>query len=177
MTARTSDTRRVDSGVYLFALELARSRTLAIGSLGNIRFEKGWYVYVGSARRGLSLRLARHERRISGKTLRWHIDFLRVAARTTRSFPIQTFKDLGCRLAQDTKSISDGMVPGFGCSDCSCPSHLFRFPKDPLKDARFVALLRRYRSGTAPLRAKSGCTTLGDKKSGSEALGHPQGKR
>jgi sugar fermentation stimulation protein A len=146
MTARTPDTRRLDSGVYLFALELARPRTLAIGSLGNIRFEKGWYVYVGSARHGLSLRLACHERRINGKTLRWHIDFLRVAARTTRAFPIQTCKDLECTLARDTKSISDGMVPGFGCSDCSCPlSHLFRFLEDPLKDARFSALLRRYR--------------------------------
>src|SRR5271169_949617 len=54
MISRTPEARRVDSGVYLFALELARPRTLAIGSLGKIRFDKGWYVYVGSARRGLS---------------------------------------------------------------------------------------------------------------------------
>ena len=164
MIARTPETRRVDSGVYLFALELARPRTLAIGSLGNIRFDKGWYVYVGSARRGLSLRLARHERRVNGKTLRWHIDFLRVAARTTRAFPIQTFKDLECRLAGDAKSISDGMVPGFGCSDCSCPSHLFRFLKDPLKDARFVALLRRYRERDCAAPWKEGLHHAGRPK-------------
>jgi sugar fermentation stimulation protein A len=161
MIARTPDTRRVDSGVYLFALELARPRTLAIGSLGNIRFDEGWYVYVGSARRSLSLRLARHER-INGKTLRWHIDFLRVAARTTRAFPIQTCNDLECRLARDAKAISDGMVPGFGSSDCSCPSHLFRFLKDPLKDVRFISLLRRYRQrGCAAPWKEQGRPTAG----------------
>jgi len=134
-----------DSGVYLLALELARSRTLTVGALGSIRFERGWYVYVGSARRGLARRLARHERRRNGKRLRWHIDFLRVAARATRAFPLHTWLDLECRLAQDTKRISDGEVLGFGCSDCACQSHLFRFPRDPLKDARFLALVRRYR--------------------------------
>jgi len=153
---RRCHTRGVDSGAYLFALKLERPRTLTIGSLGKIPFEKGWYVYVGSARRGLSRRLARHDRRISGKTLRWHIDFLRVAAQTTRAFPIRTFQNLECKLAQDAKSISGGIVPGFGCSDCSCSSHLFRFLKDPLKDARFLALLGRYRQShdTAPWQAR-----------------------
>jgi sugar fermentation stimulation protein A len=143
------DKMAADAGVYLFALELERQRTVKVGSLGSIRFEKGWYVYVGSARRNLSRRLARHERTYPGKAMRWHIDFLRTEARAVRPIPIFTRYDLECRLAHDVGAISAGMVPHFGCSDCSCSSHLFVFPGDPLKDPRFVALLSRYRHRTA----------------------------
>ena len=134
-----------DAGVYLVALELAHPHTLGVGSLGVLRFEKGWYVYAGSARNGLSQRLERHRRTGLGKALRWHVDFLRTKARAVLTFPIPTCLDLECRLAQDVRAISAGMIPGFGCSDCRCPSHLFRFPVDPLRDRRFVSLLSRYR--------------------------------
>jgi len=33
-----------DAGVHLFALELERQRTVKVGSLGSIRFEKEWYI-------------------------------------------------------------------------------------------------------------------------------------
>ena len=134
----------LDGGVYLFALHLASRRIRTVGSLGRLHFEKGWYVYVGSARRGLSRRLARHMDDSRGKKRRWHIDFLRSAARTVRAFPIPTRRDLECGLAIDVGAIARDMVPRFGCSDCSCPSHLFRFETDPLEDPRFVELLRRY---------------------------------
>ena len=136
-----------DSGVYLFALELGGSRSITIGALGRIRFEKGWYLYVGSARRGLSSRLARHERTGPGKPLKWHIDFLRAHARTVRSFPVPTRRDLECRLAREVRKLSTGMVPRFGSSDCSCPSHLFRLAGDPTVDPRLAALLRRWTGG------------------------------
>ena len=138
-----------DSGVYLFAVELGGSRALTIGALGSVRFDKGWYLYVGSARRGLSSRLARHERADAGKPMRWHIDYLRAHARSVRSFPIPTRRDLECRLAQDVRRISTGIVPRFGSSDCSCPSHLFRMACDPLEDSRFTALLGRYQNRSA----------------------------
>ena len=32
--------------------------------------------------------------------------------------------------AQD-RQLAEEAVPRFGCSDCSCPSHLFRFASDP----------------------------------------------
>ena len=134
-----------DAGVYLFALLLSRSRTIAVGSLGRIHFEKGWYMYAGSARRGLSSRLSRHERRSGGKVIRWHIDYLRAHTQTVRAFPIHTRYDLECQLAEDVRIISDGLVPRFGCSDCSCPSHLFRFSDEPSKNPGLVALLSRYR--------------------------------
>jgi sugar fermentation stimulation protein A len=134
-----------DSGVYLFALELGHGRPVNVGSLGTVRFKKGWYVYVGSAKRGLSRRLARHMNNSRGKALRWHIDFLRNRARAVRAFLIPTRLDLECRLARDVAAIAAEMVPRFGCSDCSCPSHLFRFEVDPLDEPRFVGLLRRYK--------------------------------
>ena len=136
-----------DSGVYLFALELAQSRVIPIGALGGVRFEKGWYLYVGSALRGLSARLARHERTDAGKVMKWHVDYLRAHAKAVRSFPIPTRRDAECRLARDVRRLSTGMVPRFGSSDCSCPSHLFRLASDPLQDPRFVALLRRWTGG------------------------------
>jgi sugar fermentation stimulation protein A len=134
-----------DSGVYLFALELPRGRPLNVGSLGTVRFKKGWYVYVGSAKRRLSRRLARHMNKSEAKALRWHIDYLRNRAQAVRAFPIATRLDLECRLARDVAAIAAEMVPRFGCSDCSCPSHLFRFEADPLDEPQFVGLLRRYK--------------------------------
>ena len=138
-----------DGGVYLFAVHLAKKRTLTVASLGSVRFEKGWYVYVGSAKRGLSRRLARHMNNCRRKVLRWHIDFLRNGARAVRAFPIPTRLDLECRLARDVGAIAAEMVRRFGCSDCSCPSHLFRFEVDPLNDPRFIELLRRHKDRVA----------------------------
>jgi sugar fermentation stimulation protein A len=42
-------------------------------------------------------------------------------------------------------------VPGFGCSDCSCRSHLFHSEISPLADRRFLDLLHRYRHHEALL--------------------------
>ena len=110
-----TDKSSSDSGVYLFALELGPGRSVNVGSLGSVRFKKGWYVYVGSAKRGLSRRLARHMNNSRGKVLRWHIDFLRNAACAVRVFPIPTRLDLECRLARDVAAIAAEMVPRFGC--------------------------------------------------------------
>jgi sugar fermentation stimulation protein A len=134
-----------DRGVYLLAVELLRARRISVGSLGEIGFARGWYVYAGSARNGLAARLARHERRTRGKAFFWHIDFLRAEAGRVHPFAIRTELDLECRLAADVAGIAAGSVPGFGSTDCGCPSHLFRFPGNPLADERFVALLNRYR--------------------------------
>jgi sugar fermentation stimulation protein A len=41
--------------------------------------------------------------------------------------------------------IADWSVPGFGCSDCSCRSHLFGMEKDPVKSSDFIEMLYNYR--------------------------------
>ena len=129
-------------GVYLLVLEVPGGR-LPAGGLGEIDFNPGFYVYVGSAARNLDQRVARHLR--LRKKLRWHIDYLRAAASSVRAFPIRTRRDLECSLAADIARSSDGAVAGFGCSDCSCGSHLLYFGKNPFDGREFVETLSRYR--------------------------------
>ncbi len=132
-----------DRGAYILVLELPEDRTLEVGALGSIRFGKGYYVYVGSALRGLSARIARHRRR--GKKLFWHIDYLREAATLLYSFPVRTSEDIECILAGRFSRLAKGCVPGFGSSDCGCRSHLFIFEEDPLRSEGFFRVLEQFR--------------------------------
>jgi sugar fermentation stimulation protein A len=43
-----------DRGVYLLILKVDQKETIEVGSLGRRVFKKGFYVYVGSAKRNLS---------------------------------------------------------------------------------------------------------------------------
>ncbi|MFW5747916.1 MAG: DNA/RNA nuclease SfsA [bacterium] len=133
---------RENRGVYLLVLEVLGSY-IRIGGLGDIDFTPGFYVYVGSAAKNLSQRIARHMR--LRKKLRWHIDYLRAASSSVRAYPIRTRRDLECRLASEIGALSDGNIPGFGSSDCSCRSHLFYFKDNPLSDRGFVKIMSRYR--------------------------------
>ncbi len=134
-----------DGGCYIVILRLDDDREIAIGELGNIFFRKGYYLYVGSAKRSLTKRIDRHQR--SRKTLFWHIDYLREKTVFHKGLPIRTQEDWECELASDLKGIADWSVPGFGCSDCSCSSHLFGMAEDPVKSTPFIDLLIRYRIG------------------------------
>ena len=62
------------SGSYLLLIRLSRASRITVGRLGTFDFRRGWYVYAGSAMRGLGGRIARHRR--SRKKLHWHIDYL-----------------------------------------------------------------------------------------------------
>ena len=124
-----------DGGAYLLVLHLARRRRRRIGSLGMLDFPGGYYVYVGSARRGLGARIARHER--LRKKMRWHIDYLRPAADSLVSIPVRTRRDRECAIARKVRAIADDVTPRFGSSDCSCGSHLFYFSLDPLRREDF----------------------------------------
>ena len=132
-----------DRGSYLLLLELRRARRLDVGRLGRLRFEAGWYVYVGSAMQGLTARLARHVRR--RKRFHWHIDYLRDAADTVIPLPIRSSRREECDLAAAVGGLLEPGPVGFGCSDCSCPTHLFRGAGDPLASPAFHELLQRYR--------------------------------
>jgi sugar fermentation stimulation protein A len=138
-----------DGGNYLVLLEIPESRTVTVGALGPISFEKGWYVYAGSARKNLSARMARHGKK-QGKRKHWHIDYLCPRAGIIKTLPIMSYRNLECELARDLEKLGGRPVPGFGASDCAargsrCPSHLFRFPLAPLANPAFTDLLFRYR--------------------------------
>lgn len=132
-----------DSGSYLLILELGADLDICVGSLGNIHFRSGFYVYVGTAARGLEQRLSRHLRK--RKRFHWHIDHLRDHAQKVRALPIRTSFPLECILADRMRMISEESVKGFGSSDCDCSSHLFFMKEDPFNNRSFVQGLLDFR--------------------------------
>lgn len=109
-------------GSYLLLLELKENKTLQVGANNKISFNKGFYVYVGSALNGLEQRIQRHLRR--QKKIHWHIDYLLQYAKIKDVFYKESDTRSECDIAQqfDKKLVQ---VPCFGCSDCTCQSHLF----------------------------------------------------
>lgn len=132
-----------DRGSYLLVLHVPRVVSVQVGALGRIRFPAGFYVYVGSAMAGLSARLARHRRR--RKKMHWHIDWLVSVARIVDAVPIRSSERLECDIARAVAGLARDRLSGFGSSDCSCESHLFRMPGNPLEQESFHDLLAWFR--------------------------------
>ncbi len=132
-----------DRGSYILILRLPAGRKLNIGKLGRIEFKAGYYLYAGSAQKNLTQRLERHKR--ERKKLFWHIDYLRAHAEVHLALPIRASDPLECELAGALKRISTWEIPGFGCSDCSCSSHLYGMSKDPIHTPEFISLLQYFR--------------------------------
>jgi sugar fermentation stimulation protein A len=143
-----------DRGSYLVLLHLSRTRVLQIGRLGRVRFPKGFYLYVGSAMANLSKRVERHRR--LHKRVHWHIDRLRPHARFVEALPIRSSDRLECELARAVEGIASWSIPGFGCSDCRCGSHLFGMKDNPLDDEAFHDLLAWYRMDRLVSRPRTG---------------------
>ncbi len=132
-----------DRGAYLLILELQQTVSQTVGRLGELTFQPGFYIYVGSARRQLSARVARHCRR--RKRFHWHIDYLRDVACSCTPLPIRSSRQDECALAEALSQIFSSGPLGFGCSDCSCPTHLFYSRRPPLQQAEFHKLLQHFR--------------------------------
>lgn len=112
-------------GIYVLVIVVCKDVKVEIGALGIMSFGKGLYAYVGSAQKGLEKRVERHLRKT--KKNFWHIDYLLDddAVRVVKVFYKEAEKSEECRIAG--KLSEKGVaVKGFGCSDCSCVSHLFR---------------------------------------------------
>ena len=112
-------------GTYIIVLHFDRTRIIAVGKLGPVQLKRGYYAYVGSAfgPGGMKSRLRHH---IMPKTrFHWHLDYLDGILKEI------WVSEPGARLehewAWSLGETSSGRVPGFGCSDCSCDSHLFYF--------------------------------------------------
>ena len=134
-----------DSGCYIVVLKLENNLSIRVGELGQQSFRKGYYLYVGSAKRALTKRMNRHGR--IRKNFHWHIDYLRNTAIFQKALPVRSPDDLECLLARSIGSIAGWSVKGFGSSDCACKSHLFGMENDPIRDQRFVEILYDYRIG------------------------------
>ena len=124
-----------DRGAYCLVVRLAAESEAEVGRLGRFRFPRGYYVYCGSAMRGLAARIARHQRR--KKTLHWHIDYLLAlpAARLIAAvrYPSSQRQECALNQAMQRRPGATIPVPGFGSSDCAygCPAHLTYFARQP----------------------------------------------
>lgn len=129
-------------GLYLIFMELEGDREIQVGKLGRFAFPSGYYSYTGSAMRGMEARLARHRR--GAKRLFWHIDYLLQWARIVDicTFPFAERPEeqptplspwIECQLNQIVLGHPSArvLVPGFGSSDCHCPSHLMYYTCRP----------------------------------------------
>lgn len=130
-------------GAYILILHLPAPKSLPIGSLGQVYFPAGYYLYVGSAEKNLAQRISRHRRR--RKKFFWHIDYFLEHAQFYKSLPIRTSLSIECDLARALSKISSWEIPRFGSSDCSCQSHLLGVKKDPLENPEFISILQHFR--------------------------------
>jgi Uri superfamily endonuclease len=118
----------VTRGSYCLCISVDRDSRIRIGALGKIDFPAGRYVYVGSALNSLIPRLGRHLRtaRGEGRVTHWHIDYLlrepgiEIEAIYATDWAVR----MECEIAEKVAHKGDA-IPHFGCSDCSCQSHLY----------------------------------------------------
>lgn len=132
-----------DCGDYMVVMEMEEDTSISIGAKGMMTFPKGWYVYVGSAKRNLTARLKRHQRK--RKNMHWHIDYLRQHCQVTALIPIRTADDLEHDIAKVVASVAHWSMPGFGCTDCDCTSHLYGFSENPVHTKRFMDVVEEFR--------------------------------
>lgn len=108
---------------YFLFIRLDGDSEIQVGKKGLYPFLRGFYVYVGRAKRGVLGRLRRHLRRKKRK--HWHIDFLLEVGTVEGIVLFEGDEEcvLATFLSQHPCVQHD--VPGFGSSDCLCRSHLF----------------------------------------------------
>jgi Uri superfamily endonuclease len=145
----------VGAGSYALLLALDVSIRLAIGRLGVFDFPAGPYLYLGSAYGpgGLRARIGHHLQ--NGTKPRWHLDYLRGAARIEGVWIVHAVvqsgeqsdptRGLECRWSQALVALPGAVIPalGFGASDCTagCSAHCAAFPAG-LEMARIEAALQ-----------------------------------
>jgi len=130
-------------GSYILVIQLEKEKIITIGSLRNILFSKGFYLYVGSAMGNtgsstLLNRVKRHFLNKSEKKFHWHIDYLLADTNSiiVKLYLIPSIQPLECIIAQELLEQCDDFIKNFGSSDCTCKSHLFYFHN--LKDINII---------------------------------------
>jgi len=116
-------------GTYCLCINVKEDISIKVGALRVIDFKKGSYVYVGSALNSLIPRLERHLRHSRGEhnVTHWHIDYLLRNPDVSMEmiYMNDNGKKLECAMAASVSEHGEP-VPGFGCSDCRCASHLYK---------------------------------------------------
>ncbi len=120
-------------GAYVLIIDLNEMLSFNLKSLGNLSFDKGTWIYVGSAMgmgsTNLENRIRRHFR--SEKTIHWHIDhLLHSDSKIRASVWAESSSPAECEIAKSIDRMVD-VNPGprgFGASDCKqkCVTHLYQ---------------------------------------------------
>ncbi|HYN44803.1 MAG TPA: GIY-YIG nuclease family protein [Candidatus Limnocylindrales bacterium] len=114
-------------GIYILIIRIKESKDIRVGKLGRLHFRRGYYSYVGSAQgSGGDKRIIRHFSVAHGQntTRKWHIDYLLPHSEVICAVFSPTDEAIECVVAKILSEYSEALQ-GFGCSDCSCESHLF----------------------------------------------------
>ncbi|CAM3896329.1 GIY-YIG nuclease family protein [Mesobacillus zeae] len=117
--------------LYSIHLYVENNQKIIIGKKGSYSFNRGLYIYVGSAKRNILARINRHMKR--EKPFRWHFDYLRPHGNIVKIITYDSsYKE--CELAEKIRKETGGLlpVPEFGSSDCRCPSHLIYIADPPI---------------------------------------------
>ncbi len=146
---------KAGKGSYLLLFYCPQSVRVTAGKLGELTLQSGYYLYCGSAfgPGGVKARTD-HHRRISQRP-HWHIDYLRPHLQLMEiwyTFDPQSREHHWSALLAELRGASLPF-PGFGSSDCRCPSHLLRLGYKP----SFIAFRQRMREqqpGHAPFYRK-----------------------
>ena len=123
---------------YILWIAVNKDIKICVGSLGKIHFKRGYYLYVGSAKRGIKARIKRHLSK--NKKIFWHIDYLFSSNKVKIKNIWISVEKQECRIAKGLRQKGYDFVDKFGSSDCQCKSHLFFINKD---DMRIRILLKK----------------------------------
>jgi Uri superfamily endonuclease len=146
---------KAKSGTYALIFQLARPLECEVGSLGRVRLDSGYYVYVGSAfgPGGVKARTD-HHRKLSQRP-HWHLDYLRPHLQLLEiwgSYDPVPREHLWAATLAAMRGASLPL-PGFGSSDCRCTSHLIRLGYKPSL-AGFRRRIRKKEPGHAPVHGE-----------------------
>ena len=123
-------------GAYVLRLKVHWETVIEVGSMGELTFNPGIYLYCGSALGpgGLAARIAHHAKFV--KSPRWHIDYLTFAAYLYEVWYVESEEKLEHKWAgvfSEIEWVEDGPL-GFGVSDCRCATHLFHTKAEDIYD-------------------------------------------
>ena len=115
---------------YCIHVFLSKPKKIKIGKLGTFLFQRGNYIYVGSAKKNITKRIERHLRKNKKKF--WHIDYLLQYAKIEEIWVRNDYFDECLALSEAKKLLKNSRFPlkKFGSSDCRCPSHLIYLPEN-----------------------------------------------
>jgi Uri superfamily endonuclease len=120
-----------EKGSYILFFSNRYNAKIKIGSLGELLFENGFYMYIGSAfgPGGLTKRIQRHLN--PNKKIFWHIDYLS----RNKQFKLINIIEIPFSIKEECLIVNFLLeniflkneiksVKNFGSSDCKCKSHL-----------------------------------------------------